>query len=136
MFEDQIAGSDRVRYRGVVEPSAVAHTMSAYDVLLLPTQSPGEGYPAVVLQAFAAGIPVIASAWKSIPDLVKDGVTGILIPPGSPGSIIDALEKLSLDGALYSSIAENAFASAGTFSEKAVVRDILVTKVRDILSIC
>lgn len=136
MFEDQIAGNDRVRYGGVVEPSVVVDTMRAYDVLLLPTRSPGEGYPAVILQAFAAGIPVIASAWKSIPDVVKDGVTGILIPPGSPGSIADALEKLSLDGELYSSIAENAFARAGTFSEKAVVQDILVTKVLDILSSC
>jgi glycosyltransferase involved in cell wall biosynthesis len=134
MFEDQIAGSEGVRYRGVVEPSAVVDAMGSYDVLLLPTRSPGEGYPAVVLQAFAAGIPVIASAWKSIPDLVQDGVTGILIPPGSPKSIIDALEKLSLDGKLYSSIVENACAFAETFSEKAVVRDILVAKVLDILA--
>jgi glycosyltransferase involved in cell wall biosynthesis len=133
IFEDQIAGSDRMRYRGVVEPSAVVDTMGAYDVLLLPTHHLGEGYPAVVLQAFAAGIPVIASAWKSIPDLVTDKVTGILIPPSSPGSIIHALEELSLDGELYSSIAKNAFACAETFSERAVVQDTLVTKVRDIL---
>ncbi len=135
MFEDQIAGSDHLRYRGIMEPSAVVDAMGAYDVLLLPTRSPGEGYPAVVLQAFAAGVPVIASAWKSIPDLIEDGVTGILIPPHSPESIVGALEKLSRDGGLYSSIAENALASAETFSEKAVVRDILVTKVLDILSI-
>lgn len=133
-FEAHLAGNGRARYRGIADPSSVVETMSAYDALLLPTHLQSEGYPGVLLQAFVAGVPVIASAWLSIPDLVADGATGILIAPNSPQAIVDALERLWRDEATYSSIAERAFASAERFSEKAVVRDILVKEVLDALA--
>jgi glycosyltransferase involved in cell wall biosynthesis len=133
-FMDALSGAGNCAYRGTVEPDNVIETIGRYDVLLLPSYHPGEGYPAVVLQAFAAGVPVIASDWRDIPEIVEDGVTGILVPPEAPARIGEALRRLAADGDLYESMAANAFAFSRGFSEKAVVNDILVAKVSDLLS--
>lgn len=53
-----------------------------------------EGSPNAILEAMAAGRPVIASATSGIPDLVEDGVTGYLVPPGDAPAFADALEKM------------------------------------------
>lgn len=53
-----------------------------------------EGTPNAVLEAMAAGRPVIASNTSGIPDLVQDGVTGYLIPPGDATAFASALEKM------------------------------------------
>lgn len=53
-----------------------------------------EGSPNAVLEAMAAGRPVIASNTSGIPDLVQDGVTGYLVPPGDATAFASALEKM------------------------------------------
>ncbi len=53
-----------------------------------------EGSPNAVLEAMAAGRPVIASNTSGIPDLVQDGVTGYLVPPGDATAFANALEKM------------------------------------------
>jgi glycosyltransferase involved in cell wall biosynthesis len=63
------------------------------DLLVLPSYT--EGLPNVVLEAFAAGIPVVATAVGGTPELVEDGVNGYLVPAGNPGllaqRILDAI---------------------------------------------
>jgi len=53
-----------------------------------------EGSPNAVLEAMAAGCPVIATNTSGIPDLVQDGVTGYLVPPGDAAAFSDTLEKM------------------------------------------
>jgi glycosyltransferase involved in cell wall biosynthesis len=132
-FHELVSKHDNLSYRGLIKPEFVAGTIARYDVLLLPSYHVGEGYPAVVLQAFAGGVPVIASSWKSIPEIVEDGVRGLLVPPESPDAIAKALDLLASDGRLYDSIAANAFTYVGAFSERATVEDILISKIIDSL---
>jgi glycosyltransferase involved in cell wall biosynthesis len=133
-FMEALSGSGNCAYRGMAEPDSVTETIGGYDVLLLPSYHPGEGYPAVILQAFAAGVPVIASDWKDIPEIVEDGVTGILVPAKAPVRIREALARLAADGALYESMAASAFVFSRAFSEKALVDDILVARVSGLLA--
>jgi len=56
-----------------------------------------EGVPQSLLQALAAGVPVVASAVGGIPEAIEDGATGLLVPPGDPGALAAALGSVLKD---------------------------------------
>jgi glycosyltransferase involved in cell wall biosynthesis len=93
----------------------VQQTLSKYDVLLLPTFYAGEGYPGAIIEAYSCGIPVIATAWRSIPEIVHKN-SGILIPPHSSAALANAIDRLSDDAALYRSLSNGALAARDQFS--------------------
>ena len=70
------------------------------DVLVVPSHT--EGAPLVVLEAMASGVPVVASAVGGIPDQVRNGVDGLLVPPSDPASLGDAVLELLEDPGLAS----------------------------------
>ncbi|MBN2070066.1 MAG: glycosyltransferase family 4 protein [Candidatus Krumholzibacteriota bacterium] len=125
-FLEEIAANENLSYHGIIPPEDILATISGHDILLLPTYHAGEGMPGVILQAYAAGVPLITTEWKSIPEIVSDRHTGLLIPPRSPEAIAGAIALLAGDSALYQQIAANAFEYVKGFSEKAIVGDILV----------
>jgi glycosyltransferase involved in cell wall biosynthesis len=59
--------------------------------------SDSEGTPNAILEAMSAGLPVVATRVGGIPRLVRDGVTGLLIPPGDDHALTDALRTLLRD---------------------------------------
>lgn len=65
---DSVPGA---RFCGEVPPEEVVQLLQNYKALVLPTSWKGEGYPGVVLEAFVAGIPVISSRWRAIPELFE-----------------------------------------------------------------
>jgi glycosyltransferase involved in cell wall biosynthesis len=113
-------------YRGMLEGGEIIGTISKYDALLLPTRHPGEGQPAVIIEAFAAGVPVITTKWKSIPELVGNGSRGMLVPVNSPGAILTALERLRDDATLVGSLTENAREYVKDVSESSLIGDKLI----------
>ena len=127
-FLEEMSSNDNFAYRGILDPEDVIDTICRYDILLLPTSHEGEGMPAVILQAFAAHVPVIATDWKSIPDIVRDRDTGILIPVESTDALGEAVKLLASDSRLYDRIAETAFESVKSFSEKAIVKELLIER--------
>jgi glycosyltransferase involved in cell wall biosynthesis len=76
----------------------VAQALDAATVLVLPSRS--EGLGRVVVEAFCRGRGVVGSRVGGIPDLVEDGVTGILVTPGDPDALADALARVLSDPAL------------------------------------
>lgn len=68
------------------------------DVVVLPSFT--EGLPNVALEATAAGVPVVATAVGGTPEIVADGETGLLVPPGDPAALATALARLLGDAAL------------------------------------
>lgn len=94
-------------YKGpLLKEREVLSTLSQYDVLILPTFYEGEGYPGVIVEAYSLGIPVITTRWKSIPEIVQDGLTGFLVSPQSTNDLVNAITKY--DAQSHSQMSKNA----------------------------
>jgi glycosyltransferase involved in cell wall biosynthesis len=76
----------------------VMAVLDATDVLLHPSLF--DAFPTALLEGMAASVPIVASAVGGIPEIVEDGVTGTLVPVGSPGAVLaGALQPLLTDPA-------------------------------------
>jgi glycosyltransferase involved in cell wall biosynthesis len=76
----------------------VADLLHAMDIFLLTSRF--EGLPRAVLQAMAAGVPVVATAVDGTPEVVRDGASGLLVPPSAPEAAARRLLELAEDEAL------------------------------------
>jgi len=89
----------RVRLLGNVERELLAATLAAADAVAVPSvvdrAGNVDGLPNVLLEAMAAGRPVVASQVAGIPDVVIDGHNGLLVPERDPDSLASALRRLA-----------------------------------------
>jgi glycosyltransferase involved in cell wall biosynthesis len=94
--------SDTVVLTGAVAPSEIPAYMAAADVVSVPSVRHGgyvDGLPNVALEAMAAGKPVVGSRVGGIPELVRDGENGLLVPEKDAAALADALVMLARDPA-------------------------------------
>jgi glycosyltransferase involved in cell wall biosynthesis len=81
--------NSRVQFIGELSQVELSRHIQQASVFVLPSYS--EGLPRVVFEAMAAGLPVIASVVSGIPDVVQDGVTGLLVPPGDEVALAEKM---------------------------------------------
>jgi len=87
----------RVRWLGVLEEGAVPELLTASDLYVWPAI--GEAYGLAILEAQAAGLPVVAGHTGGVGDIVADGLTGLLVPVGDPAGFSAAAAVLIDDAA-------------------------------------
>lgn len=90
---ERIRGDARVRWLGYVRDSAPLY--DAIDVVVLPTYR--EGFPNVPLEAAAKELPVVATAVPGCTDAIRDGTTGLLVPPRDPVALTAAIRAYLVD---------------------------------------
>lgn len=92
---------DRVAVRGRVPAAELQAAYERADAFVLPSildsRSDTEGLGVVLLEAMSYGVPVIGSNIGGIPDIIVDGESGLLVPPGDPGALAAALRRLADD---------------------------------------
>lgn len=93
---------DRVRFCGRVDDAALRCAYANADVFCLPSLDRAEAFGLVLLEAMRAKLPIIASNihGAGVGYVVRDGVTGLLVPPGDPNALAAALRRLAADSAL------------------------------------
>jgi len=96
--------ADRVLFLG--ERGDVAELLAACDVFALPSLY--EGSSLALLEAMAAGRPVVSSAIGGTDELIEDGVSGLLVPPADAGALAAALRRLLSDESLRTALARQA----------------------------
>jgi glycosyltransferase involved in cell wall biosynthesis len=82
-----------VEFRGTVSPEEVTLLLKGARALLFPTRC-NEGGPRSIIEAFAAGVPVIATSLGALPEMVEHGISGLLVPPGGTDAWVEAAEAL------------------------------------------
>ncbi len=98
--------ADRVISHGARPRPEVVQLLAQADVLAQPSvvaaNGEREGIPVSLMEAMATGLPVVASELSGIPELVQDGVSGLLVKPGDADALADALQRLAADPELRS----------------------------------
>lgn len=83
----------RIRFLGTRDD--IRELLASVDYLVVPSRR--EGFGLVIVEARAYGLPVIGTKIGGIPDLIKDGVNGLLIPPDNVSALAEAMRRLSDD---------------------------------------
>jgi glycosyltransferase involved in cell wall biosynthesis len=103
MLRARAADDSRISFPAPVSPQGVVAQMRRYDVVAVPSQWLESG-PLVVMEAFAAGVPVIGSDLGGIAELVTHNVDGIRIEPGSSDAWRTALQAFCRDSQLLATL--------------------------------
>ncbi len=88
-----------IRYCGLVEPEQSVDVLKNYFALLFPTYYEGEGFAGTLLDAYASGVPVIASDWKYNPEIVNENV-GYVYPTKDHAALVAILKEVVSDPTL------------------------------------
>jgi N-acetyl-alpha-D-glucosaminyl L-malate synthase BshA len=113
----ELGVADSVRFLGRLD--RVATILQASDLFLLPSQS--ESFGLAALEAMACGAPAVASRAGGLPEVIEDGVSGILEPPGSVEAMARRAVHLLQDNTRFQAMREAAVAKARTFSAERIV---------------
>ncbi|MEM7355447.1 MAG: glycosyltransferase family 4 protein [Acidobacteriota bacterium] len=97
---------EATRFLGAVPRGEIDRWYRKADVFCLP--STYEGFPVVILEAMAAGLPVVATSVSGIPEAVEHGVTGLLVEPEDAVGLAQALGRLASDAELCSRMGQSA----------------------------
>ncbi len=100
-LRQQLSLADSVLLHGTLPHPEARRVLDQAHILVAPsvTAQDGdqEGIPVVIMEAMAAGLPVVSTRHSGIPELVEDGVTGLLVPERDPEALAQALRRLVLD---------------------------------------
>lgn len=127
-FRERIAGLPNVRYEGFLDlrSNTGYKELSEYDLMVFPTFWHGEGFPGVVVDAFIAGLPVLATEWNLNSEVIEEGKTGFLVRPRDVEQLADKIEYARNNRAELARMSINCSAAAGDYHADKVLGRLLL----------
>lgn len=123
------------RFRFLGHRGDAVELMAAADIFVLPSRQ--EGLPVVLMEATSVGAPIVATRVGGVPEIIEDGVDGLLVAPGDPMALADAVARLADDPALRERLAGRAIdhrdafvAARSTARIEALYRRLVTTRRR------
>ena len=92
----ELALGDRFQFLG--QRDDVLELLTGVDAFVLPSLH--EGLPVTLMEATSVGLPIVATSVGGIPQILEDEVDALLVPPGDPGALVEAMTRLASDPAL------------------------------------
>ena len=111
-----------VTFLGRQEKEEVARWMKKSEILVLPSYS--EGFPLVIAEAMACGLPIVTTNVRGLPEIVKDGENGYLVEPGDCEALAKSMRLLLEDRKKRQEISKRNEREAERYSWKQVVKEI------------
>ncbi len=125
-FENlKLSFPDYIQYCGIVPYEKTVDALKGYHALLFPTRFYTEGIPGTIIDAYAAGVPVVASEWESFSDVIDHHITGIGYPFQKPECLTESVMTLVETPELAHEMKVHCLAKAKQYLPDAVVDTIL-----------
>lgn len=124
---DELAARHRAlglgeRFRFLGERSDVIRLLVGCDVFVLPSRQ--EGLPVTLMEATSTGTAIVATAVGGVPQVITDGVDGLIVPPGDPVALADAIGRVVAGPDLRRRLGAGAAARSGMFDVGAASREV------------
>lgn len=115
---------ETITYKGVIPFNKSTDVLKDYFLLLFPTYYKGEAFAGTLIDAMAAGLPTIASDWHANPEIVKEGVTGLLFPVHSVDALVEILMKAAQSPASILRMREECIKQAAHYQPDVVIQTL------------
>lgn len=130
-FSNKLETLKNVEYKGFLNlfTKGGYEQLAGYDMMLFPTYWKGEGFPGIFIDAYKCGLPVISSDWHFNDEVVKDGVTGILIPAHSQSALTDAMRSVIKGEVDIAQLSENCIKEVKKYDTPSLINQTLISKI-------
>jgi glycosyltransferase involved in cell wall biosynthesis len=110
------------RFLFVGQRADVVRLLAAADLFVLPSRQ--EGLPVALMEASAAGVPIVATSVGELAAMLRDGADALVVPPELPGALAGAVTQLATDPALRHRLGDAARAGADRYDVTRCVREV------------
>jgi len=114
-----------ITYKGIINFNQSVKVLKNYFALLFPTQFKTEGIPGTIIDAYASGIPVIASNWNSASEIIIHNETGIIYDFMENSKLEEILIQVALNPTMINKMKKNCLKMARRFSPETVIKDLV-----------
>lgn len=117
--------SENIRYKGFVYFTDSTDILKQYFALVFPTYYAGEGYANTIVDAYAAGLPVIATNWKYNSEVIRDRIDGILYEWDKPEQLVEILSDVASSPERILSMKKNALERAKEYDPNSAIQALI-----------
>jgi glycosyltransferase involved in cell wall biosynthesis len=109
----------RVHFTGILSDAELERRYAACNIVVMPSRY--ESFGLVLLEAMRYGKPIVSSNVGGIAEVIRDGETGLLVPPGDAAALESAIASLAADASLRQRLGQAAFGSFATQFTRSVM---------------